>query len=338
MDAEDPSKDQIGQSALACGIERLLDGLPVERLEKVCEGLRIIASTQQSKINYCTFCTGVHIVGLVFRMMTLIFRSKYGVDLEFEEDFACEILPEKQKWLKEHFQPPRIFHDMMEVAALARAGLTQKAYDVVSEAKLRVPMSPVIISGFQCDQVSGLNTAGRGAANTGAGAVASGEGVTGSTARALLDYMFAVLKVFLFGIAENTKNLHAKSKETGESNLDTIIKLANEKGICVRAMLLNATMFACPQHRPRWYIVFYRVSVRALTVDSARSPAFLDSLQATVEAVRLTSMMPLETFLLPETDKKIVQFRAEEEAKYRKRCEAKDPLLKKAKGEGSRSS
>ena len=106
MDAEDPSKDQIGQSALACGIERLLDGLPVERLEKVCEGLRIIASTQQSKINYCTFCTGVHIVDLVVRMMTLIFRSKYGVDLEFEEDFACEILPEKQKWLKEHFQPP----------------------------------------------------------------------------------------------------------------------------------------------------------------------------------------------------------------------------------------
>ena len=89
-----------------------------------------------------------------------------------------------------------------------------------------------------------------------------------------------MLAVFLFVIAENTRHLHAKCKQAGESNLDTIIKLANAMGISVRAMLRNSMMFGCPQQRPQWYIVlFYKVRKGAWTSAASRSPAFLDSLQ-----------------------------------------------------------
>ena len=210
-----------------------------------------------------------------------------------------------------------------------------KAFDVVSQQKQPIPQCGLPISGFQCDQVSGLNTKGKDSESFGAGAVASGKGVTGSTARALLDYIFSVLAVFLFAIAENTKHLHAKCKETGESNLDTIIKMANEKGVCVRAMLLNSTMFGVPQNRPRWYIVFYKVGKTALLSASSRSPAFLDSMQATVEAMRVTVFEPLETFLLDEDHPQIKKLRGEEnakvEAKSRRRPAKKQKVEKRAK-------
>ena len=417
---QDPTGDLIARSGLGKGINKLLDALPVERLERVVEGLRIVAAESGGIVRFCTFCTGVHVVGLVFRVLQLILAYKYGVEIEFEEDFACEILEDKQKWLRLHFEPRRLFHDMMEVAAASRAGpggifflccflasrvcfgrriqsenafprvflskdsivkcipvrvfvegFTRrmhsracfcrriessigecvparvfvegfnffdsrgKAFDVVSQQKQPIPQCGLPISGFQCDQVSGLNTKGKDSESFGAGAVASGKGVTGSTARALLDYIFSVLAVFLFAIAENTKHLHAKCKETGESNLDTIIKMANEKGVCVRAMLLNSTMFGVPQNRPRWYIVFYKVGKTALLSASSRSPAFLDSMQATVEAMRVTVFEPLETFLLDEDHPQIKKLRGEEnakvEAKSRRRPAKKQKVEKRAK-------
>ena len=87
-----------------------------------------------------------------------------------------------------HFKPPKIFHDMMEVAkASGLKGKERKAHDVLSQQKQLIPRSPFPISGFQCDQVSGLNTRGGDADSFGAGAVASGQGVTVSTSRALLE-------------------------------------------------------------------------------------------------------------------------------------------------------
>lgn len=119
---QDPTGDLIARSGLGKGINKLLDALPVERLERVVEGLRIVAAESGGIVRFCTFCTGVHVVGLVFRVLQLILAYKYGVEIEFEEDFACEILEDKQKWLRLHFEPRRLFHDMMEVAAASRAG------------------------------------------------------------------------------------------------------------------------------------------------------------------------------------------------------------------------
>jgi hypothetical protein len=67
------------------------------------------------KLRVATMCSGTESPLLALEMMRHFVDEQYGVPLEIEHVFSCEIEPFKQAYIERNFQPPLLFRDVCEL-------------------------------------------------------------------------------------------------------------------------------------------------------------------------------------------------------------------------------
>lgn len=279
-------------------VRRFQAAMGLESMDRLLANLEHLSSLPRLRLG--TGCSGSDIVVKVMNTLWQSFKVHNGIVLPpIDHAFSCESVPFKQSWITAHCKPRFLFKDWLQFSDLAN-----RADEVYSETMVEVPEVDFLVVGFECDSVSSLNHSSAANRDT----VTNGEGKTGSTAKATLDWIHR--KRPFVCVMENVRNLHAKSSDN-RSNLDNIVDSLNSAGYVVRAMLLDAPAYGCPARRQRWYIVAVRVASRPLT-GAERCPAFLADLQKTVEAMRIEPF-PLSDFLLDRDDRKLVEKRQLEE-------------------------
>lgn len=66
-------------------------------------------------LRIATMCSGTESPVLALDMMSRSAEDQYGVKLQIEHLFSCEIEPFKQAYIQRNFQPPILFRDIREL-------------------------------------------------------------------------------------------------------------------------------------------------------------------------------------------------------------------------------
>lgn len=101
-------------------------------------------------ITYASVCAGSDLVTGILRIAAAHWKSCYNLDVEFRQLFAAEIVPFKQMFIMQHWQPSRLFCDVCELCQ-------DDVLDLVSGERVAVPTCDILIAGFECDNFSALN-------------------------------------------------------------------------------------------------------------------------------------------------------------------------------------
>jgi hypothetical protein len=67
------------------------------------------------KLRVATMCSGTESPLLALGMISDAMKDLYGVKLEIEHVFSCEIEPFKQAYIERNFSPPILFRDVCEL-------------------------------------------------------------------------------------------------------------------------------------------------------------------------------------------------------------------------------
>ena len=67
------------------------------------------------KLRVATMCSGTESPLLALDLMCQSIQEQYGIPLEFEHVFSCEIEPFKQAYIERNFRPPLLFRDVCEL-------------------------------------------------------------------------------------------------------------------------------------------------------------------------------------------------------------------------------
>ena len=273
----------MGETLLQTAIKDFHNAMGLNRLSRVLSNMD--ALSRQRPLKIATVCSGSDIAMLAIGDMFRHYRDRHGIHVPaVDHVFSCESVKFKQQWVCRHFCPKLVFDNLLTLA-------TGTSFDIVSNAQCRVPAADGILAGFECDSISGLNS------NAGANrdVVATGDGKTGSTARATLQWIKDHRPFWV--VLENVRSLNGKGSD-GVSNLDTVKLFFKKHGYVCQALLLDAHPFGCPARRERYYIVAVRVSQEALSGDAV-SPGWFADLASTVASMHIPTR-ELSEFLLPD--------------------------------------
>jgi len=75
----------------------------------------IAEHVQGRKLRVATMCSGTESPLLALEMICQSIKDHYGVPLEFDHVFSCEIEPFKQAYIERNFKPPLLFRDVCEL-------------------------------------------------------------------------------------------------------------------------------------------------------------------------------------------------------------------------------
>lgn len=67
------------------------------------------------KLRVATMCSGTESPLLALELICQSIQEQYGMSLEFEHVFSCEIEPFKQAYIERNFRPPLLFRDVCEL-------------------------------------------------------------------------------------------------------------------------------------------------------------------------------------------------------------------------------
>ena len=75
----------------------------------------VVERVQGRKLRVATMCSGTESPLLALDLICRSIKEKYGVSLEIEHVFSCEIEPFKQAYIERNFRPPILFRDVCEL-------------------------------------------------------------------------------------------------------------------------------------------------------------------------------------------------------------------------------
>ena len=84
----------------------------VSRAPKVQEVAEHVAGR---KLRVATMCSGTESPLLALELIQKSMKDQYGVELQVEHVFSCEIEPFKQAYIERNFHPPILFRDVCEL-------------------------------------------------------------------------------------------------------------------------------------------------------------------------------------------------------------------------------
>jgi hypothetical protein len=76
---------------------------------------QVAEHVQGRKLRVATMCSGTESPLLAMGLMFKAVEKEYGIKLEFEHVFSCEIEPFKQAYIERNFSPPILFRDVCEL-------------------------------------------------------------------------------------------------------------------------------------------------------------------------------------------------------------------------------
>ncbi|KDQ61535.1 hypothetical protein JAAARDRAFT_30985 [Jaapia argillacea MUCL 33604] len=111
---------------------------------------KVIDHVQGRKLRVATMCSGTESPLLALDLIRRSALDQYGVNLEIDHVFSCEIEPFKQAYIERNFHPPILFRDVCELdgthATTAYGALVPVPGDV-----------DILIAGTSCVDYSNLN-------------------------------------------------------------------------------------------------------------------------------------------------------------------------------------
>ena len=143
-----------------------------DRKVSIRQGLADCAGAMQTasgKLSLGTACSGSDVLlHIVSDLLVPLWSSTFGVRLEVEHTFACELVDWKREWILAHFNPRFLFEDLLLLGE-------DTAFDIRSGKSQSIPSVVGFACGIECDTLSGLNY------NQDVGCVETATGKTGTT-------------------------------------------------------------------------------------------------------------------------------------------------------------
>lgn len=84
----------------------------VSRIPKIQDVAKHISGR---KLRVATMCSGTESPLLALDLICRSVKEKYGLSIDVEHVFSCEIEPFKQAYIERNFQPPILFRDVCEL-------------------------------------------------------------------------------------------------------------------------------------------------------------------------------------------------------------------------------
>ena len=242
--------------------------------------------------------------------------SEEGIAMSLEHVYACEIDPEKRRWISEMFPGSLVFQDALE---LEKDTAKNDAGEYV-----QVPQRwRVKIAGFPCTAASALNV--NQGSDENRSCIMNETLATGSVFGVIRKLAAMHLKLFeadieagyiTFMALENVLNLAVRTKGFSLSNLEQVVQILAEVGwICV-AFHLSPEDFGVPVSRPRLWIV----PVPRLCIEAAglTEETFRESMHDCMDRLVGFDQEPFDSYLLAD-DSPVVQA-------YLEACQAKEAV------------
>ncbi|KAI0831805.1 hypothetical protein BC628DRAFT_1311075 [Trametes gibbosa] len=223
------------------------------------------------KMRVATMCSGTESPLLALGLIQRSILEHYGVTLEYEHVFSCEIEPFKQAYIERNFQPPLLFRDVCELgedeATTAYGALAPVPGDV-----------DLLVAGTSCVDYSNLN-------NEKQGIEANGE--SGRTFRGMMSWV------------KNHRPPLVILENVCGAPWDKVAGYFATNGYSAEHLRVDTKTFYIPHTRTRVYL---------LAVDQKRSN-MPDAWKSLIQKLRRPASSTLDAFLLPTDDPRIHQAR-----------------------------
>lgn len=92
-----------------------LPAIFADLVERIPQIKGVAERVQGRKLRVATMCSGTESPLLALGLIHRSIKEKYGVSLEVEHVFSCEIEPFKQAYIERNFRPPILFRDVCEL-------------------------------------------------------------------------------------------------------------------------------------------------------------------------------------------------------------------------------
>ncbi|KAJ3759789.1 hypothetical protein EV360DRAFT_41171 [Lentinula raphanica] len=228
---------------------------------------------QGRKFRVATMCSGTESPLLALDMIVENMSAQYGVALDIEHVFSCEIEPFKQAYIERNFHPPLLFRDVCELGN--DKACVHTAYGALAPVPGNVD---VLVAGTSCVDYSNLN-------NEKQDIDANGE--SGRTFRGMMGWVTKHRPPVV--ILENVCSAPwDRVKEKFEKH--------NYSALHIR---VDTKQYYIPHTRTRVYLI---------AVDQKNSP-IPQKWKSWVEKLRRPASSTLDSFLLPIDDPRIHQSR-----------------------------
>ena len=136
-----------------------------------------LADAVGNKLIFATACSGSDLIVPALKLLLSVWQKQFRTQLEANVLFAAEDKVWKQEFIQKVHQTKVIFENVMDLEG-------DRAMDAVSKSMVRVARAHMLMAGFECDSISGLNIDS--AANK--GCVGREEGRSGQTAAGIIKY------------------------------------------------------------------------------------------------------------------------------------------------------
>ncbi|KAG8221025.1 hypothetical protein J3R82DRAFT_2535 [Butyriboletus roseoflavus] len=224
------------------------------------------------KLRVATMCSGTESPLLALDLISQSIREQYGIPLEFEHVFSCEIEPFKQAYIERNFQPPVLFRDVCELGDVEATTAYGALAPVPGDADL-------LVAGTSCVDYSNLNNEKKGI---------DGGGESGRTFHGMMSWVtnhrppMVILENVCSAPWEKVKEFFGRQNYSAEF------------------MRLDTKQFYIPHTRTRVYLL--AVDQRASKLPTAWKDWVTNKLKRPASST-------LDAFLLPSDDTRIHQAR-----------------------------
>ncbi|GMI05451.1 hypothetical protein TrVE_jg4580 [Triparma verrucosa] len=226
-------------------------------------------------LRIATMCSGTESPVLALDMMSRAAEEQYGVKLEIEHLFSCEIEPFKQAYIERNFQPPILFRDIRELGRKKAVTAFGSLVDVPGGADM-------LIAGTSCVDYSNLNNEKK---------TITGSGESGQTFRGMLDW-----------IKKNEPPIVILENVSG-APWETKVKIfEQELGYHATFARVDTKKYYIPQTRSRGYLF-------AVKKDRGVSSSAPAKWKGMVESFRRDASASLDSFMFPSDDPRVLKGR-----------------------------
>jgi site-specific DNA-cytosine methylase len=252
---------------------------------------------KRSSISHATICSGTDVTLHCHAALADAVAARTGARLRFEHQFACEIKPEKQRFLK-------AMHPSMQLLFEDSATLdSATSMDVITGKAQDVPSVRGIVAGFPCTDVSRLNKHSKSSSNKSCAARKSQR--TGKVFDDIIRHMKVHHHDSEWCVLENVLALASGPREkgspSGPSNLAVCVyRLQMECDFAVAVFSLDPSMFGQLTSRQRVYLLCVKNVI--LEAAGLTKSGFGDMAALIMGKLVGQPRVPLDSVLFPEGD------------------------------------
>lgn len=248
----------------------------------------VVERVRGRKLRVATMCSGTESPLLALELICQSIQEQYGIPLEFEHVFSCEIEPFKQAYIERNFKPPLLFRDVCELGdteAYVFFSTPWHDSDIAYSTTAYGALAPVpgdvdlLVAGTSCVDYSNLNNLKKGI---------DGGGESGRTFHGMMSWVDKHRPPLV--ILENVCS----------APWDRVRNDFERKNYSAEFMRLDTKQFYIPHTRTRVYL---------FAVDKRASQLPAEWKKCVTEKLKRPASSTLDAFLLPSDDVRIHQAR-----------------------------